>query len=169
MRKTLGLAVALIAIPVRAPSQRLGTTEASVVARGTLFDPSVRPDPAAGIGGRVGVFLTPKWLLEADYTTTSAGGLDYRPFYLRVNVFAGSERTAFIAGLGYVRDSYSGALEGHDAGVTSLLGVRFSVREQMFWRLDATLDYIPSPANDAADNWTAAAHIGIGYRFGVSQ
>ena len=60
MRNTLGLAVALIAIQVRAPSQRLGTTEASVVARGTLFDPSVRPNPwtaAAhiGIGYRFGV------------------------------------------------------------------------------------------------------------------
>ena len=59
MRKTLGLAVALIAIPVRAPSQRLGTTEASVVARGTLFDPSVRPNPWTaphiGIGYRFGV------------------------------------------------------------------------------------------------------------------
>ena len=45
-------------------AQRLGTAEVSVFGRATLMDPSVRSDPAAGIGGRVGVFVRPGWLLE---------------------------------------------------------------------------------------------------------
>ncbi len=150
-------------------AQRLGTAEVSVFGRATLMDPSVRSDPAAGIGGRVGVFVRPGWLLEVDLSTTSAGGLDYRPLHVRLNtIAAASDRASLIAGVGYVHDSYGGGLQGHDGGVGALVGLRFGLRRTMFWRLDATLDYIPSPANGVGDNWHTGGQVGVGYRFGPS-
>src|SRR5687768_14677216 len=55
----------LLASPVLAQPQR-GTVELGLFGQYTEFDDRFRLDSGLGIGGRLGVFLSPRWALEGD-------------------------------------------------------------------------------------------------------
>lgn len=174
MRRRIAMslvAAALLAAPVAA--QRRGTVEVGAFARGTLFDPSLDVTGTASLGARAAVFLTPRWLLEADLSASDVDGLaglsetSYRTLHLRANHLRSySERGQLVVGLGLVGNSYGGTFAESDAGVTGLFGFRIALRPALVARVDGTLDYVPSPANGAGDNWIAGLQIGVGYRFG---
>src|SRR5690349_14118628 len=83
------LATFLLAPP--AAGQRAGSIEVGVLARGTLFDPSLNVTTALGGGGRLAVYLAPQVFVEADMSTANVSGLasfsnaTYRPLHARVN------------------------------------------------------------------------------------
>jgi hypothetical protein len=164
----------ILAAPVVA--QRRGTVEGGVFARGTLFDPSLDKETALGIGGRLAVYVAPKWLVEADISTSAADGLtsradvSYRPFHVRVNFLEPySERGKMVVGLGFVTTRFGGDFGESDSGLAGLFGMRTELGRSLVGRVDFTMDFVPSPANGAGNNWIAGLHIGVGYRIGGSQ
>ncbi len=163
------LAAALFA--PRAAAQVRGAVELGVFGRETLFDPSLEVQTALGVGVRAAVFLAPQWLVEADLSTSGVDGLasipetSYRPFHLRVNyVRPSSERARMVVGAGLVATRFGGDFGESDTGVGGLFGFRVELPRSLIARLDGTLDYVPSPANGAGDNWIAGLQIGVGYR-----
>ncbi|MGH7699574.1 MAG: hypothetical protein ACREMJ_03505 [Gemmatimonadales bacterium] len=168
----LALAATLVAAP--AGAQERGRFEAGVFTRATLFDPSLDVDLALGAGLRAAVFLSPRWLVEADLSVSGVDGLatfpetSYRPFHLRVNYLRPySERGGMIVGLGLVANSYGGDFDENDAGVAGLFGFRIGLTRTLVLRTDGTLDYVPEPGNGAGDNWIAGIQVGLGYRLGA--
>ena len=163
--------VALLATPARA--QQLGSFEAAVLVRGTLFDPSLSRETAIGWGGRAGVYLAPAWLVEADLSASNADGLasftraSYRPFHARINFLAPySDRGKAVFGLGVVATHYGGDFGKNDAGLAGLFGLCLDLHHSIVGRADFTLDFVPSPANQAGNNFIAGVQVGLGYRFG---
>jgi len=169
VRHQCGFAVlALAMLAGSAAAQRPGTIEASVLARLTMFDPSIGVvDGALGAGVRVGAYLKPQWLIEADISTSSSSGLDYRPIHLRVN-YLGEYKTGghMVVGLGYAMEHYSGTLEGNDSGLSGMLGLRQTFGASAFGRIEFVADYIPSPTNGAGNNWLGSIQLVGGYVFG---
>jgi hypothetical protein len=98
------VALAMCAGP--AVGQRLGTVEASLFGRGTLFDASFqRTGIALGFGGRIGAYLGPQWQLEVDYSSSAPERLRYKRLHVHLNYVAEFQPGGFmVAGLGYVRD-----------------------------------------------------------------
>jgi hypothetical protein len=165
---TLGL---VLATP--AAAQRRGTLEVGLLVRGTLFDPSLGVETALGVGGQAAVFLAPRWLLEADMSVAGVDGLagfaetSYRPFHLRVTCLRSyAERGAIVLGLGLVATGFGGDFEESDAGVGGLFGFRVASPRSLVLRADGAMDYVPSPANGAGDNWIAGVQVGVGVAFG---
>ncbi|HXF96272.1 MAG TPA: outer membrane beta-barrel protein [Gemmatimonadales bacterium] len=175
IRRVAWWCAALAALAVPAAAQQGPSFEAGVFARGTLFDPSLEVTGTAGLGARAGVLPGDRWLLEADFSASAVDGLagipetSYRSLHLRVNYLRPySDRGQLVAGLGVVGNSYGGAWKETDAGITGLFGFRVKLARALVFRADGSLDYLPSPANRAGDNWIAAVQLGVGYRFGGS-
>lgn len=173
MKRWLAIVVVGALLGAPAAAQQRGTIEVGLLARGTLFDPSLEVATAIGAGGRAAVFLAPQWLLEADLSMSGVDGLaslaetSYRPLHVRVNFLRPySDRGRLVVGLGLVATSFGGDFGESDAGLAGLFGFRIVFRRSLVARLDGTLDYMPSPANGAGDNWNAGLQIGVGYRFG---
>jgi len=170
------LAACLLAsslVPSPAAAQRAGSVEVGFLARGTLFDPSLSVTTALGAGLRAGVYLAPQVLIEADLSAAAVTGLasfanaSYRPFHARVNLLTPySDRGELVLGLGVVATHYGGDFGKNDRGWASLLGLRLDLYRALVARVDLTLDYVPTPANHAGDNWIGGLQIGMGYQFG---
>jgi hypothetical protein len=165
------LAVSLLASP--AAAQRAGSVEVGVLLRGTLFDPSLKVQTALGAGGRAGVYLAPRFLIEADISTTTVNGLasfpkaSYRPFHARVNFLTPyADRGKLVVGLGVVATHYGGDFGKNDNGLASLFGLRLDLHRSLVARVDLTFDFVPSPANGANNNLIGGMQIGVGYQFG---
>lgn len=165
-RRTAFAMVALTMLAAPAAAQRAGTFEAGLITRGTLLDPSFKSLGMVGFGARIGAHLGPQWMLEADVSTSSSRGLDYQPVHIRAMLLQEIQPGGFMTlGLGYARNHFSGTVNGNDNGVAGLFGFRQVVRERFFTRVELSVDYIPSPANGAGDNWNGTIQVGGGYRF----
>lgn len=172
VRRPLTVAAFLLALAMPAAAQNPWTVEAGVLARGTLFDPSLSKTSVVGAGGWAGVYLSPLWMVEADLTYASASGLDgytsatYVPIHVRLDLLQSySPSGTLVIGLGVVRNHYGGAFRRSDMGVSGGLGVRTSLPHGFELRLDGTLDLMPSPANRAGNNWNGGVELGLGYLF----
>jgi hypothetical protein len=167
------LAAGLLAAP--ATAQRAGGMEFGVLGSYTLFDASLQLDDAAGFGGRVGLYVAPKWLVEFTYSSTPADGpavpsdTKYEPFSLRLNfVEPFSTRGQMVVGLGYFFH-YWGAIADAEDGLTGLAGLRFDLVGPWFARIDGTADLALVPQNGESDNWNLGLQAGIGLRLGGGQ
>lgn len=160
---------ALSAAPALA--QDKGTIEVGAFVKFTDYDNSFgtarKSANSWGGGGRLGYFFSPKWSLELDgsgnatdvkefFTGYASTALTYYPFHLRIlyNQKLG-ENSPFTwllgAGPGYNRYGKSIAgqpgFKGDDWGVGGLTGFRARLTNWLAFRVDGTLDYIPSPNN----------------------
>ena len=153
----------LIASPVLAQQPQRGTVELGLYGQYTEFDDRFRLDPGLGIGGRLGVFLTPRWALEGDagYASISHDGdpfvagaaprnrsgttvqdgpdFTYTPLYFRVayNIPVGN-RSQVILGAHTVRHDYEFTYE---VGYGGLLGLRAGITPSLAFRLDVLGDW----------------------------
>ena len=169
MRHPYGSAVlALTMVAGPAMAQRSGAIEASVLARWTMFDPSIRSlEGGVGAGVRIGAYLKPQWLFEADISTSSSSGLDYRPLHVRVNYLEEYKTGGqMILGVGYALEHYNGTLNGNDSGLSGILGLRQTFGASAFGRVEFVADYVPSPTNGAGNNWLGSVQLVGGYVFG---
>lgn len=166
------LAAAAFAAP--AVAQDPGTVEISGFGRYTFFDASLNVDDGFGIGGRVGLYLKPKWMVEGDLSFTQLDGpgvpagadIEYRPFHLRLNfVEPIAARAQMIIGAGYTFTKYGKDANLNQDGITGLFGLRFDLNPWLSARVDGTVDYLPDPNNGASDNWNSAIQAGLTYRF----
>ncbi len=161
----LGITAVLAATP--AAAQQRGTIELQGFGRYTLFDNTLLVDDKFGGGGRLGFFIFPRLILEADASYTSTTGplgssVSYLPIhaYLTYNQPL-SDRIAALLGAGYVHNEYGADVEGSDNGVAGLFGLRFLFAGPLALRIDGTVDYIPSPANLATENWHYGVQAGL--------
>ncbi len=172
MRKPLILAALLGLVAASAAAQEKGTWEIGAFGRFNDYDGSYEVSRQSangfGAGGRLGYFLSRKWSLEADgsgnwtdvkgfFTGYQSTALTYYPFHLRLlyNQKLGGEDSRFSwflgAGPGY--NLYGKDIpgipgfDGNDWAVGGITGFRLGLTDWLALRVDATLDYIPSPNN----------------------
>ena len=175
MKRNLVFASVLALIATPAVAQQKGTIEIGAFVKFTDYDNSFgtsnRSANSWGAGGRLGYFFSPKWSLELDgsgnatdvkefFVDRASTALTYYPFHLRLlfNQKLG-ENSPFTwllgVGPGYNRYGKDVAGEpgfkGDDWGVGALTGFRVRLTNWLAFRVDGTLDYIPSPNNGSDD------------------
>ncbi len=180
--KTLSMTVlcaAVLAVPAMA--QNAGNVELAGFASYTRFDESLQLDKKIGGGGLIGLFFANNLALEAEgmYTKThrDPSGTDVKYFPIRArltyNIPLGGY-SAFLLGAGGVRAKFSSdyaPLDFTDYGATGLAGFRLGLSDHVGLRIDGTIDYIPSPENEAPETITSpgvSRNIHYGVRAGLS-
>ena len=171
MKRHLVMASLLALTAAPAMAQNKGTIEIGAFVKFTDYDNSFgtarKNANSWGGGGRLGYFLGSKWALELDGSANATDvieffngfestALTYYPFHLRLvfNQRLG-ENSPFTwllgAGPGYNRYGKDVAGEpgfkGDDWGLGALTGFRAMLTNWLAFRIDGTLDYIPSPNN----------------------
>jgi peptidoglycan-associated lipoprotein len=148
-----------------ATSPSAGTIDLDVFGQYSVLDDTLGGDDGIGVGGRVGIFVTPRLAVEAELSTTtvdSAGGsgdFRYAPLALRAVLHKPvARRLALLAGVGAVRSDYYSLW---DYGVSGLLGFRVPLSEHVGLRVDGTADYLPDPK---ATNFGARAGLSVRFR-----
>ena len=172
------LCAAILAVPAMA--QDAGNVELAGFATYTRFDQSLVLDKKIGGGGLIGLFFANNFALEADasYTKTQElNGSDVKYFPIRArltyNIPLGGY-SAFLLGVGGVRAKFSTDdpnlpfLDATNYGATALAGFRFGLSDHVGIRLDGTMDYIPSPENEASGSPGVSRNINYGARAGLS-
>jgi outer membrane protein OmpA-like peptidoglycan-associated protein len=171
-RYCLALAAAWgLAAPAHA--QRAGAFELGLFANVTYLDKTLRLDQGnGGPGARLGFFVTDKFLIEAEGSRTHTEGpngleVHYIPVRGRLAYNIGSgEGTGLVLGAGYAYTMYREDADFEDSGPTASAGLRLAGGETISIRIDAYVDYIPSPENLAKENWNWGIQPGISLLFG---
>lgn len=172
----VSLLIGLSAAPLLA--QQKGTIEIGGFGKFTdyskSFETTRQSANSYGAGGRLGYFLNRHWELEVDgsgnatdvknfFKGNTSTGLTYYPFHIRLNfnqkLGENSPFTWLIgAGPGYNRygknlagiPGFRGNGFGSDWAGSGITGLRAKLTNWLDFRLDGTLDYIPSPNNAKA-------------------
>ena len=137
-----------------AGAQTPGTLEVGGFGQYTIFDDRVNADNKVGVGGRVGVFFTPRWSIEgeASYTKLDRGSAalnnddidHYSPLALRLNYnFPFATNSAFILGAGATRSDYGTVF---NYGPSGLVGARIGLGRVLALRVDGVYNYLPDDA-----------------------
>ena len=147
-------------------SQHRGTIELGAFARYGVYDNAMGLDDAAGFGGRLGFFLSPKVVLESDgaLVPTKAGtlDLDHKPFHVRLlGNFPFGKRLAFLFGGGWSYNSYSNSWNGSENGVGGLTGLRLSLGKRLSVRGEVLADYMFDQTTSPNPTFNYAAQVGV--------
>lgn len=171
-----GITALLIASPAAAQQPTRGSVEIGAFGQYTKFDDRFELDNGLGVGGRLAVFLSPRWAIEGDagwgkiqandepFVTGAAprpcptadvcpDKWDFTPLYLRLayNIPMGN-RSQVILGAHVVRLNYDFT---HETGYGGLLGVRVGLSPSLSLRFDALGDWnktgTPTPDDDDTD------------------
>ncbi len=170
MRK-IHLLIAVMAVgAVPAVAQQKGTIEIGAFGKYTRYDKSFSTsnnhENSFGAGGRLGVFVSPKFSFEVDgsfnatdlenyFAGQGSSPIRYWPFHLRGIYHAPlGEKANFLLGAGPVLNHYGKSsnpvvktIFGNDFGVGGLVGFRYKVNNWLSIRTDGTVDFMPSPRN----------------------
>jgi outer membrane protein OmpA-like peptidoglycan-associated protein len=138
-------ALAISAVPLAA--QHGGTIELGGFARYGTYDADLGLDDAPGFGGRLGIFFSSKFLLEADggLVSTKAAGVDvdHRPFHVRLmGNLPFTKRLALLLGAGWAYNSYGAGLDATENGVGGAAGLRLSLGKRLSVRGEVIADYM---------------------------
>lgn len=171
-RYMVGVAMSLMAAPV-AQGQQAGTFELGLFGNVAYFDTSLRLDQArGGPGGRIGFFLTDHIALEAEGAWVPTKGpndsdVSYIPLHGRLSlVQPAGEHVAVHIGAGYTYSLYRRDADLSDHGATGNAGIRLGLGGVTAIRIDAYVDYIPSPDNGVGDNWNWGFQPGLTFLLG---
>lgn len=181
-RVTLALASAAVALaaPTSTRAQNAGTVEVALFGQRTAFDEgtTLAFGTAPGLGGLVGFYLVDNLVVEAGwaYTWTEPAQpprirASHVPLRARVAYHLPVTETFYpIVGLGLVRNDYSRAVEGSDAGLSALVGFKTYVRDRVAFRSDVHLDLVGSPFNEGATvgSTTVSQHVNWNLTAGLS-
>jgi len=167
IRPYLATLAVLAALPSLASAQHRGTLELGGFARYGVYDDQLGLDDAIGYGGRFGLFLSGKLILEADgglapaQRTLDSADVDHMPVHVRlVGNFPVGKRLSFLLGGGWAYNSYTGALDGTENGVGGLVGLRINLGQRLAIRGDAIVDYMfETPAADPTLHY--AGQVGV--------
>jgi outer membrane protein OmpA-like peptidoglycan-associated protein len=174
MRRQVLTLVATVALASPAQGQRAGTFEVGLFPNVAYFDKTLRLDQgSAGPGGRLGVFITDNWLIEAEGSWTPTDALDgdarvaHVPIRGRIayNIRAG-EHTAVILGAGYAYTLYRKDADFEDSGPTASAGLRLGLGDVTSIRISGYVDYIPDPENQVKENWNWGIQPGLSFLLG---
>lgn len=155
LNKTLIVGAAILIAAVPAAAQQRGSMELGAFISMNAFDNAYQMDNAIGIGGRVGMFLTPRVSLEVEANNGSAkrpNGLEdrsYRFIDTRV-LWAPMQlgRAVLLLGAGgqHVDANVNEAWEDESYGFHALVGGKIAISPNAALRLDYTR-YFNSGAN----------------------
>lgn len=131
-----------------AHAQKQGSVEVGAFGAYLNADNSLPLGNAIGVGGRIAVNALSVLSVEVDLASVSKDGAKHRPLHvwLVYNVPPVS-RAEIFAGVGYVRNSYTGSYEADDSGVAGQVGVRHRLSNTVAIRLDGHADFMPNAAN----------------------
>ena len=141
----VGVAVLLGAVPVLA--QQRGTMEFGAFGSAAKFDEDLGLKTAFGGGGRIGMFLDPRWSIEFEDAEMRAS----RPNGLKnVNVGLLSGRLVAVPIQSGALSVLVGAGAGvstetnflHSYGVDALAGVKFAFNDKVALRIDGVWDWL---------------------------
>jgi hypothetical protein len=134
------------ALPARA--QKRGSFEIGGFAAYVNADNSLPVANALGFGGRVGVNPFSFLAIEVDIAHASKNGAGYRPLHVwLVYDVPSTSRAEVFAGIGFVRNTYTGTYDAKDSGVSGQVGVRQRFGKMLAVRLDGHADFMPNSAN----------------------
>lgn len=134
------------ALPARA--QKRGSIEVGAFAAYLNADNSLAVGNALGFGGRVSVNALPFLAVEVDYASASKNGAKHQPLHVwLVYDVPPVSRAEVFAGIGYVRNKYTGTYDAKDSGVAGQVGVRQRFGKMVAVRLDGHADFMPNSAN----------------------
>ena len=173
MRHSAFALLATVAVVSQARGQQAGTVELGLFPNISYFDKSLRLDQGrAGPGGRLGIFFTNHLAVEGEaawvpVTGPSDSDVSYIPFRARLayNISAG-EHVGVVLGGGFVHTMYRRDRHVSDNGATGSAGIRLGLGDVTSIRVDTYLDYIPSPKNNASDNWNWGIQPGLSFMLG---
>jgi hypothetical protein len=173
---------------------RAGTVEVGAFGQWTWFDGNAGrvnavPEDGLGYGGRLGIFVSPRFQLEADgyYSPqdrslteafccagTQPTEVHASAFALRLNynqpIGAPLGRPSqFILGAGAVRTNYAyeGGLDESDTsgyGASGLAGLRIGILPRTSLRFDGVIDYMPR--YELSSNMNLHARAGVSFLLG---
>jgi outer membrane protein OmpA-like peptidoglycan-associated protein len=155
----------LLVTAVPSFAQTPGTFEIGGFGAYTFFDDTLNLEDKVGGGGTLGIFVVRNLAIEAEgafiSTNTETGptlDVDNTPIRGRLtyHIPLGGYASAIRIGAGYVRNMYSSDvddLDVDDDGATGVLGLRVGLGKKFALQVDGTVDYVPSPAEERADNY----------------
>lgn len=158
-------------------AQRGGTIELGGFGRFTDFDNSLPFHNHIGVGGRAGLFLPFRLSVEGDLSSTSTGAaygtVSHTPLHVMLLYNHPVGESSIFVGAGYAHNKYDfsqtnsslGGTDTTDSGVATVAGIRCRVQQLLALRLEANLDFIPSPANKAPSQ---SFNGNLGFQAGVS-
>jgi outer membrane protein OmpA-like peptidoglycan-associated protein len=168
-RSIIGLAFLFAGTTVLS-AQTPGSFEITGFGRYTFYDDTLSLDDKVGGGGSLAIFFLKNLALEAEaaYTTTDGPlGLSVSNTPIRgrltYHIPLGGNATSIRLGAGYVRDMYGKDLNVDEDGITGLLGLRLGLSEKLGFKVDGTIDYVPSPTAGRGDNY-----MNLGVQAGLS-
>ena len=144
---TLTVGIAALALAMPAAGQERGTMEFGGFGSVASFDKALSLTEAYGGGGRVAMYLDPRWAIEFEMAEMRAG----RPNGLRdvnVGILASrllfiplkQRRTSFLLGVGAGNSTETNFL--HTYGVGGLVGFKMPLNSNVSLRLDGTMDWL---------------------------
>jgi outer membrane protein OmpA-like peptidoglycan-associated protein len=142
---TIGVAALLWAAPAFA--QQRGTVEFGAFATAGSFDNSLSLKSGFGGGGRIGMFLDPRWSTEFEMgelkATRPTGLTDVNVGILSARLTAvaiKSGAVSFLLGAGAGVGTETNFL--HSYGVNALVGLKFALSDKAALRIDAQQDWL---------------------------
>lgn len=156
---SVGIAALVCAAPALA--QERGTMEFGAFASAASFDDALSLASAYGGGGRIGMYLDPRWMIEFEKGEMRAS----RPNGLaNVNVGILASRLAFVpakmgamsllVGLGAGVSTETNFL--HSYGVDAMIGAKLALGENVALRVDGVFDWL------ANEDWKAYQTVRVG-------
>jgi peptidoglycan-associated lipoprotein len=158
---TIGVVALVWAVP--AAAQERGTVEFGAFGSAATFDNNLSLKTGYGAGGRIGMFLDPRWLVEfekAEMRATRPSGLQD----VNVGILAGrllavpikSGALSFVVGAGGGISTETNFM--HSYGVDALVGARLALSDNASLRVDGVWDWL------ANQSWQQYKSV----RFGIS-
>jgi hypothetical protein len=139
--------VAGAALAAPASAQQRGTLEVGAFVTGATFDDDLGLSRGVGGGGRLGMYLDPKWSIEfedAELAATRPNGLrDVGVGILSGRLVATPFRTgnvSLLVGAGAGVSTETNFL--HSYGVDLLAGAKFDIGSRAAFRVDAVWDWL---------------------------
>lgn len=155
----IGLAALVLAVP--AAAQQRGTMEFGAFGSAARFDEALSLETGYGGGGRIGMFLDPRWAIEfedAEMRATRPNGLKD----VNVGILSGRlvyspvtfGRMALLIGAGAGVSTETNFL--HSYGVDALVGAKVGLTPNVALRVDGVFDWL------ANEDWKAYQSVRIG-------
>ena len=148
-----------------------GTVEIGLYAQINSFGESLQLDNVTGVGGRVGVFLSPLLSLEVSGSYAQTGDSVRSVSYFPLTLFAMfhvplHDGLTLLLAPGFVRTSYGLDASGSDDGFASLIGLSLQASRRSGVRVDGRADFFGSPSNTAGNNINYNLNVGLFFSFG---
>ncbi|MDE3153116.1 MAG: peptidoglycan-associated lipoprotein Pal [Gemmatimonadota bacterium] len=151
-RFVVGPALALVAFASPSMGQKAGNVELGAFGQYSIMDSPWALKNGFGVGGRVGVFLTPRWALEADLASSSltnkapraSGSTQYMTYAGRLVYNLPVNGNQFLIEAGFGGEHVD---NGTDFSLSPGLGYRWNLNDVVALRFDGLVEYVENPAD----------------------